>query len=177
MKPWFFAAALVAASGPVLADTATGSANCTVLAQTAADAVAARIQADDGLIKNPKSVKDLTCLDGFFNGFGLDLLVNILDPATLLANVETKICGLVSSTLSSLAGAAQCGLTISGFNLGGFGGIGGGNFCPKLNIGGNGPTWGTFGVGGVSSGGSGFVINGHGIPPTGYPLQSNSGSY
>ena len=159
-----------------LADTATGDANCTVITQAAADGVAARIQGDDNTIRDPISVKSLTCLDGFFNGFGLNLIANLLDPTTLLNNVEGKICSLVSSTLSSLTGAAQCGLTITGFNLG-FGGFGGGGFCPKLSFGGGGPTWGTFGTGTSASGGGGFTVNGAAIAPTGYPVVPPSGSY
>lgn len=159
-----------------LADTTTGDANCTVITQAAADGVAARIQGDDATIRDPISVKNLTCLDGFFNGFGLNLIANLLDPTTLLNNVEGKICSLVSSTLSSLTGAAQCGLTITGFNLG-FGGLGGGGFCPKLSFGGGGPTWGTFGTGTAASGGGGFTVNGAAIAPTGYPVMPRSGSY
>jgi hypothetical protein len=167
----------VAVTSPAYADTAAGSANCSVITQTAADAVAARIQADDGNIKAPISVTSLSCLDNFFNGFGLDLIGNVLDPASLLDKVEGKICSLVSSTLSSLSGAAQCGLTITGFNLGGFGSLGGGSFCPKLSFGGGGPTWATFGAGAAVNGGGGFIVNGAGVPPTGYTLQPNSGAY
>ena len=159
-----------------LADTATGDANCTLITQGGADGVAARIQGDDNSIRDPISVKNLTCLDGFFNGFGLNLIANLLDPATLFNNVEGKICALVSATLSSLTGSAQCGLTITGFNLG-FGGFGGGGFCPKLSFGGGGPTWGTFGVGSVLNGGGGFTVNGAALPPTGYSLQPPSGAY
>ena len=160
----------------VLADTATGDAACTVITQAAADGVTARIQGDDKTIRDPISVKNLTCLDSFFNGFGLNLIANLLDPTTLLNSVEGKICSLVSSTLSSLTGAAQCGLTITGFNLG-FGGFGGGGFCPKLSFGGGGPTWGTFGVGTTVNGGGGFTVNRAAIAPTGYPVLPSSGSY
>ena len=168
--------AILALPVSAIAQTTSGSAGCTVITQAAADGVAARIQADDSSIRDPMSVKNLTCLDNFFNGFGLNLIASILDPTTLLSNVEGKICALVSSTLRSLTGSAQCGLTITGFNLG-FGGFGGGAFCPKLSFGGGGPTWATFGTGSATSGGGGFYINGAGLPPTGYPLQPNSGAY
>ena len=154
----------------------SGSENCTAITQGAATAVASRIQSDDSTIRQPISVKSLTCLDGFFNGFGLNLIANMLDPSTLLANVEGKICSLVKSTLSSLTGSALCGLTITGFNLG-FGGLGGGSFCPKLSLGGGGPTWATFGAGSVATGGGRFTVNGAAAAPTGYTVQPNSGSY
>ena len=174
--PMILTLAILALPESASAQTASGSAGCTVITQAAANGVAARIQADDSSIRDPMSVTSLTCLDNFFNGFGLNLIASLLDPASLLNNVEGKICSLVSSTLSSLTGAAQCGLTITGFNLG-FGGFGGGTFCPKLSFGGGGPTWATFGSGSVASGGGGFYINGAGVPPTGYPLQPNSGTY
>jgi len=168
---------VLAAVAPALADTATGDASCSVITQAAADAVANRIQADDNSIRQPMSVKKLTCLDKFFSGFGLNLLANFLDPATLLSNVEGQICSMVSSTLSSLTGSAQCGLTITGFNLGFGTGFGGGSFCPKLSFGGGGPTWGTFGVGSAANGGGGFTVNGAAVAPTGYPILQNSSSY
>ena len=51
-----------------------------------------------------------------------------------------------SRTWNSLLGSAQCGLTITGFNLG-FGGLGGGLSCPKLTFGGGGPPIATIGIG------------------------------
>ena len=162
---------------PALADTTTGDSTCTPIVQAAADAVAKRIQADDNAIRAPMSVKKLTCLDGFFNGFGLNLLANFLDPSSLLNNVEGKICSLVQSTLSSLTGSAQCGLTITGFDLGFGTGFGGGSFCPKLSFGGGGPTWGTFGTGTAVNGGGGFTVNGTAVGPTGYPILKPSSSF
>ena len=76
------------------ADDGTG---CTVLAQAAASGLAARISADDQTIKPPKSVTALTCLDNFFNGVGLNVLTNLLDPTSLLNSVEGKICALATS--------------------------------------------------------------------------------
>lgn len=172
--------ALAAALGgmaPALADTTIGDASCSAITQAAADAVANRIQADDNSIRQPMSVKNLTCLDGFFNGFGLNLIANVLDPTALLSNVEGKICAMVRSTLTSLTGSAQCGLTITGFNLGFGSGFGGGSFCPKLSFGGGGPAWGTFGVGSPATGGGGFTVNGAAVAPTGYPIMPNSSSY
>jgi hypothetical protein len=150
--------------------TTTGSAGCTTITQAAANGLAARIQADDNDINPPKSVTQLTCLTNFFNGTGLDLISTLLDPATLLTTVEGKICNLVQQTWNSLLGKVQCGLTISGFNLG-FGGLGGGLSCPKLSFGGGGPPIGTIGIG-TGSSGSGLYINGTGTAPTGYSLPN-----
>jgi hypothetical protein len=150
--------------------TTTGSAGCTTITQAAANGLAARIQADDNDINPPKSVTQLTCLTNFFNGTGLDLISTLLDPTTLLTTVEGKICSLVQQTWNSLLGKVQCGLTISGFNLG-FGGLGGGLSCPKLSFGGGGPPIGTIGIG-TGSGGRGLYINGTGTAPTGYSLPN-----
>ena len=176
-RPLAVALSLLASTPVAWADTTMGDASCSAITQAAADAAIGRIQSDDGNVPPPMSVKNLTCLDKFFKGFGLDLITNILNPTTLLSNVEGQICSLVSSTLSSLTGSAQCGLTITGFNLGFGSGLGAGSFCPKLSFGGGGPTWGTFGVGGAANGGGGFTVNGAAVAPTGYPVLPNSSSY
>ena len=146
---------------------------CTVLAQAAAAGLAARISADDQTIKPPKSVTALTCLDNFFNGVGLNVITNLLDPTSLLNSVEGKICALATSAWQSTIGSGQCGLTITGFNVG-FGGLGGGSFCPKLTFGGGGPAIGSISTG-LSAGSSGLYLTGAGLPPTGYTLPSLSG--
>ena len=120
------------------AQTTTGSTGCAAITQAGVNGLNARIQADDSNINAPQSVTSLTCLDNFFNGVGLNLVTNLLSPANLLQAVEGKICNLVQQTWNSLLGKVQCGLTVSGFNLG-FGGIGGGLSCPKLSFGGGGP--------------------------------------
>ena len=149
------------------ADDGTG---CTVLAQAAASGLAARISADDQTIKPPTSVTALTCLDNFFNGVGLNVLTNLLDPTSLLNSVEGKICALATSAWQSTIGSAQCGLTITGFNVG-FGGLGGGSFCPKLTFGGGGAAIGSITTG-LSAGSSGVYLQGAGLPPTGYTLPN-----
>jgi len=149
------------------ADDGTG---CTILAQAAASGLAARIAADDQTIKPPQSVTKLSCLDGFFNGAGLNVLTNLLDPAALLDSVEGKICAYATSAWESAIGNAQCGLTVTGFNVG-FGGLGGGSFCPKLSFGGGGAEIGSIGTG-ESAGTSGVYLNGTGLPPTGYTLPN-----
>ena len=156
-----------------LAQTTTGSAGCAAITQAAANGMQARIAADDQSINPPKSVTSLTCLSNFFNGVGLNLVTNLLDPTTLLQDVEGQICNTVQSTWSSLLGSAQCGLTLSGFNLGFFGGLGGGSFCPGLSFGGGGPQIGTIGIGGNGSGG--MYVNGSGTGPTGYTLPTTGG--
>ena len=159
------AALLVVAPSLAWADDGTG---CTILAQAAASGLAARVAADDQTIKPPQSVTKLTCLNNFFNGVGLNVLTNLLDPASLLDSVEGKICAFATSAWQSTIGSAQCGLTISGFNVG-FGGLGGGTFCPKLSFGGGGAAMGSIGSG-LSAGTSGVYLNGAGLPPTGYTL-------
>lgn len=139
---------------------------CTTLAQAAAAGMAARVHADDQGIAPPQSVTKLTCLSNFFNGAGLNVITNLLDPATLLNSVEGQICATVKSAWQSAIGSAECGLTVTGFNIG-FGGLGGGTFCPRLSFGGGGPPLGSIGIG---AGTSGLSINGQGSAPTGYTL-------
>lgn len=172
-------AALAAAAAvlqPALALAAdTGSANCTLITQAAADGITARIQADNHDIAAPQSVTTLSCLDGFFSGAGLNVITDVLNPANLITSVEGKICNMATQAWNSMLGSLQCGLTVTGFDLG-FGGLGGGAFCPRLSFGGGGPSWGTFGVGGSASGG-GVIVNGSSLAPTGYPVPANTGAY
>lgn len=169
-------AAAVATLQPALALAAdTGSANCTLITQAAADGITARIQADNHDIAAPQSVTTLSCLDGFFSGAGLNVVTDVLNPANLITSVEGKICNMATQAWNSVIGSVQCGLTVTGFDLG-FGGLGGGNFCPRLSFGGGGPSWGTFGVGGSASGG-GVIVNGTSLAPTGYPVPANTGAY
>ena len=127
--------------------------------------------ADQQTIRQPSSVTNLTCLGNFFNGVGLNLVTNLLNPANLLQAVEGQICNAVQQTWNSFLGQVQCGLTVTGFNFG-FGGLGGGLSCPKLSFGGGGPPIGTIGLGGSGSGG--LYINGSGIAPSGYTLPNLS---
>src|SRR5713101_3359164 len=156
--------AAAALGGPAQAQTGgttTGSVGCAAITQAGVNGLNARVQADDSNINAPQSVTSLTCLDNFFNGVGLNLITNLLNPANLLQAVEGQICNLVQQTWNSLLGRVQCGLTITGFNLG-FGGLGGGLSCPRLSFGGGGPPIATIGLGlGTgSSSGSGLYING-----------------
>jgi hypothetical protein len=156
------------ATGTVHAQTTTtGSAGCAAITQAAATGDANRVAADGTTIQQPQSVTNLTCLDNFFNGSGLNLVTNLLNPQTLLNTVEGQICRLLKTEWNSMLGSATCGLTITGFNLG-MGGLGAGRSCPKLTFGGGGPPLATFGLGS----GSGLYINGNGQPPTGYALPT-----
>ena len=150
--------------------TGTGSVGCTAITQAAANGITARVGADDQRIKQPMSVTGLTCLSNFFNGIGLNVVTNLLNPATLLNAVEMQICQLVKSEWNALVGQAQCGLTLTGFNFG-FGGLGGGLSCPKLSFGGGGPPLGSLGVG--TGRGSGLYLKGYGMAPSGYPIPTN----
>jgi hypothetical protein len=158
--------------------TTTGSPGCAVLAQAAANGMTARMAADQTTITQPTSVTSLTCLTSFFNGVGLNLVTNLLNPTSLLQSVEGEICSAVQQTWNSWLGSVQCGLTITGFNLG-FGGLGGGLSCPKLTFGGGGPPIETLGGGvGTNGSGTGLYINGNGMYPTGYTaLQNINGTF
>ena len=159
---------LAAPAGAQSTSNTTGSAGCAAIVQAAANGVTSRVQADDATINAPQSVTTLSCLDNFFNGVGLNLVTNLLNPTNLLQAVEGQICGALKQTWNSWLGSAQCGLTITGFNLG-FGGLGGGLSCPKLSFGGGGPPIGTVGLG-TGGSGSGLYINGTGVTPPGYTL-------
>ncbi len=174
-----FPAAALAADDPTGtpvsgADPASGdnTVNCTALAQAGAAGLAARVNADDQTIKAPQSVTKLTCLGDFFNGVGLNVLTNLLDPAALLKSVEGQICSEVNSAWQEALGSAQCGLSVTGFNIG-FGGLGGGVFCPKLTFGGGGSQIGSIGTGLNNTGA--FNVNGQAQGPTGYPLPPGPG--
>ena len=150
--------------------TTTGTTGCAAITQAAADGLTSRIAADDPSINPPLSVTGMTCLDNFFNGVGLNVVTNLLDPQKLLNAVEMQICNLVKTEWNSLIGHAQCGLTLTGFNFG-FGGLGGGLSCPKLSFGGGGPPIGSIGLGLTS--GSGLYIHGQGMAPSGYTPPAN----
>jgi hypothetical protein len=164
----------VALCSPAMSQTTTtttaGSVGCTAITQAAANGLTARVGADDQSINPPLSVTSMTCLSNFFNGTGLNVVTNLLNPQNLLNAVEMQICNLVKSEWTSLIGRAQCGLTLTGFNFG-FGGLGGGLSCPKLSFGGGGPPIGSIGLG-VGSG-SGLYIHGQGMAPSGYSPPTN----
>jgi len=176
-----FARALLVAGAlacalPAAAQTA-GSETCTTITQSGMNAATARINADDTDIPQPQSVKNFTCLDKFFNGVGLNVVVNLLNPETLLNAVENQICNKLTQIWQSTIGKAQCGITVTGFKMGFLGGstLGGGLTCPKLSIGGGGPTLMSIGVGASNSGK--LTVTGNAVAPTGYPITSQLGLY
>jgi len=158
------------------AQTTSSSPGCTDLANAAAAGMAATIQADNQSITQPQSVTNLSCLGNFFNGTGLNLISNLLDPTAILNSVEGKICQAAQSAWQSAIGSIQCGITVSGFNMGGFGGLGGGSFCPTLSFGGGGAPIGTMSLGTGANGQSGLYISGQGMPPSGYTLPPAIGA-
>jgi hypothetical protein len=163
---------------PYAADAqTTGSAGCAAITQAAANAAAARISADDTNIAQPQSVKSLTCLDGFFKGTGLNVVINLLNPATLLQSIETQICNKLKTVWQDSLGVKQCGITVTGFKLGFLGGstLGGGLSCPKLTFGGGGPPIGYIGTGTNNNGK--LYVTGNAVAPTGYPITSMLGLY
>ena len=159
------------------ATSATGSQACATIVQAAANGMAARISADDTSINPPQSVTKLSCLDNFFNGAGLNVITNLLNPVSLLQAVEGQLCQAVNTAWQSALGSAQCGLTVSGFNMG-FGlGLGGGTMCPKLSFGGGGPPIGSVSTGFNTQQGFGLYMNGSPTVPTGYPVKASGGSF
>ncbi len=185
MRRAIFAAALAlslsaaaqAQSDPSAATASTGSQACATIVQAAANGLNARISADDTSINPPQSVTKLSCLDNFFNGVGLNLVTNLLNPSSLLQAVEGQLCQAVNTAWQSALGSAQCGLTITGFNMG-FGlGLGGGTMCPKLSFGGGGPPIGSVTTGFQVGQGFGLYMNGSPTVPTGYPVVTGVGSF
>ena len=158
-------AAALAAASPALAQT-TGSESCTTLIQSAANAATSRVSADDTDIPKPQSVKNFTCLDKFFNGTGLNVVINLLNPTNLLNAVESEICNKLTSIWQSTIGKAQCGITLTGFRMGFLGGS---------TLGGGGPTIMSIGVGSANSGK--ISISGNAVAPTGYSITSLLGLY
>jgi len=156
-------------SSPAVTQPSTGSAGCAAITQAAANGLTARINADNASINPPRSVTTMTCLDNFFNGIGLNVITNLLNPALLLQAVEYQICNAVQAAWNSTIGQIQCGLTLTGFNLG-FGGLGGGLICPRISFGGGGAPIASLGFG--FGGYPGLYINGSGLPPTGYSLTN-----
>ena len=176
--PVALAAALIpAAAFSQTAATTSGSQACATIVQAAADGLNARIVADQTTIKPPTSVTKLSCLNNFFNGTGLNLITNLLNPTSLLQSVEGQICNQVNAAWQSVVGSAQCGLTITGFNMG-FGlGLGSGLMCPKLSFGGGGPTLGSAYTNYSTGNGFGLLMNGNPTTPTGYPVVQSGGLY
>jgi hypothetical protein len=158
-----------AQSSPPSAANTSSTTGCADLAQAAASGITAEIAANNQIIQPPQSVTQLSCLGNFFNGVGLNVITNFLNPSNLLQNVEGKICNAATQAYQSAMGTAQCGLTITGFNIGGFGNLGFGNFCPSLSIGGGGPTWGTISTSLNGGNQSSLYVDGQAITPTGYP--------
>ncbi|RFD19734.1 hypothetical protein DY926_09810 [Komagataeibacter melaceti] len=162
-------------SGTSGATTSTGSVGCAALTQAAATAVNERVQANDAYEKQPDSVNGLSCLSNFFNGTGLNLITNGLDPAALLQAVEGQIggqvCQAAQAAWGNAMGSTQCGLSLSGVNLGlGFASSSG-LMCPSLSFGGGGPPIATA-IAGTSSGTTDLYINGSPQLPTGYSLSN-----
>jgi len=75
--------------------TTTGSAGCAAITQAAATGAANRVAADGQTIQQPQSVTNLTCLSNIFNATGLNLVTNLLNPETLLNQIEGQICQAV----------------------------------------------------------------------------------
>ena len=172
----FFLAATLALAAPAFADS-TGSAGCAAVTQAASNAAQARVAADDKDIAQPNTVKNLTCLDKFFSGSGLNVVMNLLNPTQLLQSIQTQLCTKLTQVWQSALGSKQCGITLTGLNLGflNAGSLGSGLSCPKLSFGGGGPPIAQIGVGSGNSGK--LYMSGKAVAPTGYPITSLLGLY
>ncbi|MBO1326288.1 hypothetical protein K2X14_14135 [Acetobacter sp. TBRC 12305] len=177
MKSWLLCVLMAGATSAVFVALPANAATqgCEALVQAAATGAAAQMKSDDQIIKQPESVTKFTCLDGFFNGVGIDLLTNGLDVASIAKNLMGKVCSEVNVVWNSLEGAAQCGLTVTGpdnnFNLG----LGLGNVCPNLNFGGGGDTLINSGMN--TSGQGSWDINGQMQLPDGYSLGNAASAF
>ena len=96
-----FAPALLAL-GAANAQTTTGSVGCAAITQAAATGAANTVAADNQTIQQPQSVSKLTCLDNFFGATGLNLVTNLLNPQTLLNQVENQICSAIQQEWNAL---------------------------------------------------------------------------
>jgi len=148
----------------------TSSVGCAALTQAAQNAINNTVQANDAYEAQPDSVGALSCLNNFFNGTGLNLITSGLDPAALLSAVEgeagNQLCSAVQSAWGNAMGGVQCGLSITGINLGlGFGSSSG-VMCPTLSFGGGGPPIANSSIGTSTS--NNLYINGSAELPTGY---------
>lgn len=168
-RAWTLAAAAVVL--PVQMAMAQTSAGCDLLQTSAQEGMSLRVAADDDQIPMPQSVRNLTCMNFFFNG----TLFNVLtDWRGALVGMLTQaafqaVCGLAQSAWDSTLGRVQCGITLAGINLGFGGSLGGGSFCPNIVIGGGGPRLASASLG---AGARNAAYFGHGMPvgPTGYPM-------
>ncbi|MFT8369765.1 hypothetical protein [Acetobacter sp.] len=114
------------------------SSGCQALVQAAATGKAAQIKTDDAMIQQPESVTKFTCLGGFFNGIGLDILTNGLNLASIAQAAMGKVCMELTNVWQTLESEAQCGLNVSSFDDNFNLGLGAGAICPTLNFGGGG---------------------------------------
>jgi hypothetical protein len=158
-----------------MAQTTTGSAGCAAITQAASNAAVTRITNGDTNIKQPNSVKNLTCLTNFFSGIGLNVVTSLLDPTKLLGAIVTQICTALATEWKKILGTANCGITLTSFKLGFLGGLGSGLTCPKLSFGGGGPPLGTLGIG-VSNNTNNY-IPGKTVQPTAYTLSKMLGMF
>jgi hypothetical protein len=156
----------------------TGSAGCTAITQSAANAAVTRIQNGDTNIKQPNSVKNMTCLTNFFSGTGLNVVNSLLNPTALFDSIVTQICKALAPEWKKILGATNCGITLTSFKLGflgGLGGLGGGFTCPKLAFGGGGPPIGTLGIG--TGNNTRNYVAGQTVTPSSYPLSTMLGMF
>lgn len=127
---------------PVHVALAQSSPGCDDLQRAAAAGMEMRIAADDAQIAPPMSVRELTCMSFFFDG---DIFNVVTDFGGYLVGMLTEAafreaCNLARQAWDATLGNIQCGITLQGLGIGFGGSLGGGNFCPVVSLGGNGPT-------------------------------------
>lgn len=117
------------------------SPGCEDIARAAAAGMEARIAADDEQIAPPHSVRELTCMDFFFDGNIFNVLTDFEGALVgmLTSAAFRAACDLARQAWDATLGNVQCGIALQGFNIGFGGSLGGGTFCPVVALGGNGP--------------------------------------
>lgn len=163
------ALALGLSPAPSEAQSTGSSAGCQSLVQAAATGLAADMKADDATIHQPQSVTQFTCLGNFFNGMGLDVIASGLNIGSIAQAAMGKICSDITTAWDNLQGAAQCGLTVTGFDTNFNLGLGAGSFCPAIDFGGGGNA--LISAGTNTSGNTSWDVSGATQLPDGYSLD------
>ncbi|MFT9092443.1 MAG: hypothetical protein ABF479_15800 [Gluconacetobacter sp.] len=156
--------ALFAVSTPVHADD-----GCSQVVKAAQDGLNATLAADNQTIRQPKDIRQFTCLGNFFNGVGLNVLTKGIDIASIAEAAAGKFCSALTDTWTSMIGTVQCGLSVTGFNANFGANLGGGTICPVINVGGGGDT--LVSAGTNPSGASSWDVTGVSQLPDGYSLS------
>lgn len=167
--------AVAAVALPVRIALAQASPGCEDLTRAAAAGMELRIAADDEQIQPPVSVRDLTCMDFFFNGDIFNVMTDFEGALVgmLTSAAMSAACNLAREAWNATLGNIQCGITLQGFNIGFGGSLGGGNFCPVLALGGGGATLGSATLSAGARSAPYTPVSP--MAPTGYPVTLPNG--